>query len=187
MAAFVIVSAIVGRNADQIHAALDRVVELARTDPLTGVANRRAWDEQVELAIARAHREKHRLAVVMLDIDGFKAYNDRYGHPAADALLRNVAQAWKSTLRHTDFIARYAGDEFALFLPDCPPRYAETVLQRMREVTRRDCRWSAGVAYLTGNETAGRLTERADRALYDAKETGRDHVVTARSTMGSYQ
>jgi diguanylate cyclase (GGDEF)-like protein len=187
MVAFILVSAIVGRHADQTYAALDKVAVLARTDALTGVANRRAWDEELEKAIARAHREKHRLAVVMLDIDSFKQYNDRYGHPIADALLHNLAQAWKSTLRQTDFIARYAGDEFALFLPDCPPRYAEAVLQRMREVTRRDCRWSAGIAYLTGAETAARLTERADRALYDAKESGRDQVITARSKMTSYK
>ncbi len=108
---------------------------VARTDTLTGLPNRRAWDEELQREVARARRRKEHLAVVMLDIDQFKAFNDSNGHQAGDALLREAATNWRLALRISDFAARYGGDEFGMLLPDCPPGYAEAALERVRAAT----------------------------------------------------
>src|SRR5436305_8922380 len=90
---------------------LHRVEAMARTDELTGVANRRAWDEELRRELARASRFGYSMHVVMLDLDHFKDYNDAHGHPAGDALLREVGTVWRIVGRVTDFLARYGGDE----------------------------------------------------------------------------
>ncbi len=158
---------------------LERAEAVARTDPLTGLANRRAWDEQLTRELARAHRGNHPLAVVMLDLDNFKAFNDKHGHPAGDALLQKVSANWGLGLRAGDFLARYGGDEFGLLLPDCPPDFAKTVLERVRVGIPPPCSCSAGIAHWHGAETAEELVARADAALYAAKESNR-----ARSSAG---
>ncbi len=156
---------------------LERAEAVARTDPLTGLANRRAWDEQLKRELARAHRRHHPLAVVVLDLDHFKAFNDKHGHPAGDALLREAGASWSLALRSDDFLARYGGDEFGILLPDCPPDFAETVLERIRSGTPSPCSCSAGVAHWNGAETAEALLVRADSALYAAKRSGHTHAV----------
>jgi diguanylate cyclase (GGDEF)-like protein/PAS domain S-box-containing protein len=158
---------------------LGRMEAMARTDPLTGLPNRRSWDEEVRLAMARAQRQDQPLALAMVDLDRFKAYNDAHGHPAGDALLAEAAASWRVAVRVTDFLARYGGEEFALLLPDCPPDEAAAVVDRLRAATPEDQTCSAGIACWDGSETPEELVARADAALYEAKSGGRDRIVTA--------
>jgi diguanylate cyclase (GGDEF)-like protein/PAS domain S-box-containing protein len=158
---------------------LDRVEALARTDPTTGLPNRRSWEEEVQGAVARAQRQGTSLAVALVDLDRFKLFNDTHGHPAGDALLAEAAGRWRMTLRVTDFIARYGGEEFALVLPDCPADEALLVLERLREATPGNQTASAGIAHWEPSESPESLVARADAALYEAKDAGRDRVVTS--------
>jgi diguanylate cyclase (GGDEF)-like protein len=152
---------------------------MARTDQLTGLPNRRAWDEELRRELARSARSTEAVCVVIIDLDHFKAFNDERGHPAGDALLREAAIAWRVCLRVTDVIARYGGEEFAALLPACPPHEALQIVKRLRAATPEGQTCSAGVAYWDGSESPEDLVGRADAALYEAKRAGRDRVVTA--------
>lgn len=158
---------------------LERVEAMARTDSLTGLPNRRSWEEAVQLALAGARRHGHSLALAMVDLDHFKRFNDAHGHPGGDALLTEAAVNWRLTLRATDFLARYGGEEFALLLPDCAPGKAVDVLDRLRAATPQHQTCSVGIAYWDGTESAEELVARADAALYEAKRVGRDRVVAS--------
>jgi diguanylate cyclase (GGDEF)-like protein/PAS domain S-box-containing protein len=158
---------------------LAKVEAMARTDVLTGLPNRRAWDEELRRELARAKRQGHALAVVMLDLDHFKAFNDTHGHQAGDGVLAELGAAWRAELRVSDLVARYGGEEFAALLPACPPDEAIAAIERLRLVLPAAQTCSAGVAYWDGAESAEALIGRADLALYDAKRAGRDRVVTA--------
>jgi len=160
---------------------LQNAAAIALTDPLTGLANRRAWEEELRREVARAKRTSHRLALVMLDLDHFKELNDTQGHQAGDTVLAEAASSWRGAVRTTDFLARYGGDEFAMLLPDCPSEYGEIVLERIRTAIPTGCSCSAGIAYWDGRETAEALLARADAALYEAKRAGRNMAVTAES------
>ena len=164
-------------NAIERTELLERLERAARTDDLTGLLNRRAWDEQLTREVARARRSGNPLCVAMLDIDHFKAYNDRYGHQAGDRLLKKTAADWGLRVRDTDLLARYGGDEFALALPDCGIEEALELIERLRFETPEDESSSAGLACWNGSETELDLMTRADRALYQAKRAGRDRIV----------
>jgi diguanylate cyclase (GGDEF)-like protein/PAS domain S-box-containing protein len=153
---------------------LHRVEAMARTDELTGLANRRAWDEEVRRELARAGRADYPVCVVMLDLDNFKELNDEHGHQAGDALLREVGTAWRIVVRVTDFIARYGGDEFALLLADCPRDAAGNLVDRLQAALPEGHTCSAGLAYWDGAMTAEDLIARADAALYESKRARRD-------------
>jgi diguanylate cyclase (GGDEF)-like protein len=157
----------------QVGALYREVGRLARTDSLTGVANRRAWDEELPRELDRAARSGQPLCVALVDLDHFKAYNDRHGHPAGDRLLKAAAAAWQDRLRKTDLLARYGGEEFAVLLPDCGLGDAMEIAERVR-TTLPEGTCSLGVAAWDGREDATALVTRADRALYAAKEGGRD-------------
>ena len=161
---------------------LDRLEESARTDDLTGLLNRRAWEEQLPREMARARRAAHPLCVAILDIDYFKAYNDQRGHQAGDRLLKQSTAAWVSGLRTTDVIARYGGEEFTVALPSCTLADAKAIVERLRASMPAEQTVSAGVACWNGRESAEELVGRADAALYEAKRTGRDRLVTAGAT-----
>jgi diguanylate cyclase (GGDEF)-like protein len=156
---------------------LSRLESIARTDDLTGLANRRAWEEQLPREVLRATRSRQSLCVAMIDLDHFKHFNDERGHQAGDRLLKEAAAEWSEELRGTDLLARYGGEEFALALPACPPDEALLVVERLREATPEDQTCSAGIAHWDGEESAATLIGRADDALYEAKRTGRDRCV----------
>jgi diguanylate cyclase (GGDEF)-like protein len=158
---------------------LARLEAVARTDDLTGLANRRSWDEELPRELARAHRQRQSVCVAMIDLDRFKRFNDELGHQAGDRLLKEAAAAWRAELRTTDTLARYGGEEFAALLPGCDRGHAVRLLERLRAATPGGQTCSAGVASWDGTEDAGTLVARADAALYRAKSAGRDCVVTA--------
>jgi diguanylate cyclase (GGDEF)-like protein len=158
---------------------LARVEAMARTDELTGLPNRRAWDEELRREAARAGRLGTSLAVVLLDLDRFKAFNDSHGHQEGDKLLHEAALAWRTVLRVTDFIARYGGEEFAVLLPAASPEGGLEVVERLRQATPMGQTCSAGVAFWNATDTPEEVVRRADEALYEAKREGRDRAVTA--------
>ena len=154
-----------------------RLGRLAATDPLTGLANRRVWDRELENALSADDGQG--LCVAMLDLDHFKAYNDAHGHLAGDRLLKEAAAEWKAQLRRGDVLARLGGEKFAVLLPVCRPADARAVVQRLRAATPGGQTCSAGLAGWWPGESAEALMARADEALYLAKDTGRDRLVTA--------
>jgi diguanylate cyclase (GGDEF)-like protein len=156
-----------------------RMEQLALTDELTGLPNRRAWDDELARELARAKRHQERLSVAMIDLDHFKEFNDEHGHQAGDHLLREAASAWRPAVRASDFVARYGGVEFAVLLPGCPPASATEVVDRIRAATPMGETCSAGIAAWDGEESAASLVSRADAALYEAKRAGRDRTVLA--------
>ena len=160
-------------------ALLEKLQQSAHTDELTGLPNRRAWEEQLPRELARARRERQSLCVVMLDLDRFKAFNDREGHQAGDRMLKLCAAAWTSQLRATDILARYGGEEFSLVLPGCTLDDGRVLVERLREMTPEGQTLSAGIAVWNGVDFAPELVGRADTALYEAKRAGRNRVVSA--------
>ena len=169
-------NAAIAAERERLMAAL---AEVARTDELTGLANRRAWDEALTREIKRSSREMKPLCIGIVDLDRFKEYNDRNGHLAGDRLLKELASAWGGELRASDFLARYGGEEFALALPGCSLDDAVALIERLRTATPSGETCSAGVVLWDGEETGEELVERADRALYAAKDSGRDRTVGA--------
>jgi diguanylate cyclase (GGDEF)-like protein len=158
---------------------LSRIAGLARTDALTGIANRRAWEETLPMELERARRTGLPLSAALFDLDHFKAYNDRHGHQAGDRMLESFADALRTHLRKTDVVARYGGEEFGAILPDCGPEEARALVDRLREFTPGGQTFSAGVAFWDASESADALVARADRALYEAKRAGRNRTVVA--------
>ena len=158
---------------------LSRLQRVARTDDLTGLPNRRAWEEELPREVARAGREDTPLCVAILDLDHFKDYNDRHGHQTGDLLLKEIAASWQQSLRATDLLARYGGEEFALALPGCLAVEAENLMERLREAMPHGESCSVGLAWWDGEESAQTLFGRADAALYEAKARGRDRVVAS--------
>ncbi len=155
----------------------------SRTDPLTGLANRRSLYERIEIEMAHALRNDTPLSVAMIDLDHFKQYNDRYGHVAGDTLLRSIAAVMVSNTRGQDLVARYGGEEFVLVMPDTDLVGGHHLLDQLRRGGRDTTSdfgvtLSAGLTSWDGLEDATSFIERADQALYRAKETGRDRVVS---------
>lgn len=164
---------------EQRQALHQRLAELALTDQLTGLPNRRAWQEGLDRELSRAGRESHPLCVAVIDLDDFKGYNDEHGHLAGDAMLRETARAWRGVLRAGDLLARYGGEEFAVVIPAWPLADAVTVVERLRAATPGGQTCSAGVACWDQHETGTSLFARADAALYAAKQGGRDRTIAA--------
>jgi diguanylate cyclase (GGDEF)-like protein len=154
---------------------LARLDGQARSDPLTSLPNRRAWDE----TLAAELRGDATGCVAMIDIDHFKRFNDLNGHAAGDLLLRACALAWKNHLRPADTLARVGGEEFAVLLPGCTLEDASRVLERLRFATPNATTASVGVAERLPGESASDVLARADAALYEAKDTGRDRLHAA--------
>jgi diguanylate cyclase (GGDEF)-like protein len=151
---------------------LDNLADEAQSDPLTGLPNRRAWDAQVK----RLHSEGGELVIAMMDFDHFKRFNDTYGHPAGDRLLKATAAAWRDQLRTGDLLARLGGEEFGLLLRDCDPEVATEVTERLRRSVSDNWTCSAGIAVGRPGESVEEIIARADVALYEAKAAGRDRI-----------
>ena len=155
-----------------------RLRSVANTDALTGLANRRAWDEAVGREVMRAGRLGYHMSVVVVDLDHFKRINDRGGHQAGDTALIEVAEAWARELRRTDLLARHGGDEFAVLLPGSGIRRATETMSRLRASTPH-LSFSAGVAEWDRFESASDLLRRADAAVFAAKRGGRGRTYRA--------
>lgn len=169
----------------------NKLEKLATTDALTGLANRRRFDDHFTAEVARAARSGEPLTLVLCDVDFFKAFNDRYGHQEGDACLIEVAKSLESIVRRpADLAARYGGEEFALILPDTNEEGAKVLAERLRTSVKERAiehashegsgvvTLSAGVATVIGAFTPPEIIGLADRALYEAKATGRDRVVS---------
>ena len=166
------------RQAVEISRLVSRLEGLASTDPLTGVPNRRVWEEELPRELERARRMGTGLCLAMIDLDNFKDYNDRHGHQAGDLVLKEAASAWRDEVRSTDLLARYGGEEFVLLLPACALDDAVQIVERLRLVTPLvTC--SVGLARWDFQEASSQLVERADQALYAAKAEGRNRLVLA--------
>jgi diguanylate cyclase (GGDEF)-like protein/PAS domain S-box-containing protein len=158
---------------------LGKVQEMATHDPLTGLANRRALEDQLSREMARLRRSRSPLCVAIIDIDHFKVYNDTHGHLAGDEALRACARAWDESLRGEDTIARFGGEEFLVLLPNTAPEEAAEVVERLRERTPMGQTCSAGLACWDFVESDEELLARADKALYLAKAGGRNQLAQA--------
>lgn len=163
--------ALVVERTAELQAANARLQELATRDELTGIANRRQLITLSEHAMQLARRRCEPLALLMLDIDGFKGINDSQGHLAGDAILREVAQTLTDTLRESDLLGRFGGDEFIALLPDTGPEDARHLAQRLREAIaqRCGCTIGMGIAAFAPQDDFASLVEKADRGLLSAK------------------
>jgi two-component system, cell cycle response regulator len=172
-------------SALQTAALLDEVERLATRDSLTGIANRRLFDESLARESARSRRLGSPLTLIVFDVDHFKHVNDRYGHMTGDAVLREVADTIVANSKRFDVAARYGGDEFVLLLPSCSKEDAPAATERVRtEISRRvqavPVAVSAGVATMPDNALDGdRLVSAADDALNQAKRHGRDRAIAS--------
>ncbi|TWB63582.1 GGDEF domain-containing protein [Nitrospirillum viridazoti] len=162
-----------------------RLIRLAEQDPLTGIANRRVLWEKGERLVARAHQRGGMLAVLMVDIDHFKAINDRWGHGVGDMVITRVAQTIAGVIRATDILGRVGGEEFAVALPDADAATVAAVAERVRQAvadlvvdpqTPLRCTVSVGRAILAPGVDWAALVHAADQALYRAKAGGRNRV-----------
>ena len=170
------------RNHDQ----RERLEHLATIDPLTGIKNRRSMDQELDLAAANAERTGLPYALVLLDIDHFKRINDEHGHGVGDDVLTDLVALLKQNTRKSDQLFRYGGEEFVLLLPGVDGIGLKAVMNNLQQVLRKYMKHpggavtaSFGVALLRHGEGVDSWLARADAALYEAKETGRDRIVFA--------
>jgi len=163
---------------------IEHLESLGRTDSLTGLPNRRALEERLDLERTVTRRRHEPLTLAMIDLDDFKSYNDTHGHPAGDDLLQRFAEALRGSVRSTDFVARYGGEEFCVLLSNTSSAGAEALIDQLRHLLRSGAltarpAFSAGIATWTEGESNHDLLKRADRALYAAKAAGKDRSVVA--------
>ena len=159
----------------------------ARTDELTGLANRRDMQQRIAIELSRYHRSGHHFSIILIDLDLFKRINDDYGHDAGDLVLQRFARLMESVCRQTDVAARWGGEEFLLLLPDTSLLQALVLAERLREQVEETVfehngqhlpvTISAGVATVSQASTADDLLKHADIHLYEAKEAGRNRIV----------
>jgi diguanylate cyclase len=167
------------RLVDEIRRQAEELERLASTDALTGLPNRRVWEDALPRELARSIRTGAPVAIAILDLDHFKDYNDSFGHQAGDLLLKQIAALWPDELRESDLLARFGGEEFALVLPDCGTADVAPVVEKVRVAVPAGVSASAGAAVWDGIEDVPDLIRRADEALYAAKRGGRDRTVVA--------
>jgi two-component system, cell cycle response regulator len=180
------------RYNERLRESVQHTIELAVTDGLTGLSNRRYLDSHLKLLLDRASARGRPLSVCITDIDRFKSINDTYGHDAGDDVLREIANRIRSTVRGADLACRYGGEEFVVVMPDTTIDMAASIAERLRGAiestpfllkqsgVQLSVTASLGLATRTGNDdTPDKLLKSADLALYQAKNTGRNRVVSA--------
>ena len=165
----------------------DQLYQFSIKDGLTGLFNRKSFDDKLESEFSRSKRYGHSLSMVMIDIDFFKKVNDTYGHLAGDAVLTNLSKLFGRYFRSVDYIARYGGEEFAIILPETPINGAVLTTERIRMAVSNNevfvnqhkisVTISAGIAeYLPNMTNRDQLIDAADKKLYEAKNNGRNKV-----------
>ena len=175
-------------EAEKLRKTIEEERNKAYKDALTGIPNRMAFDERINDEFQRWKRYNSKLTLCLVDIDKFKGVNDTYGHKAGDIVLRTVAKKCASKIRKSDYFCRYGGEEFALILPETDLSAAITVAETLRESIEK-CSFqyaeesvgitiSCGLAQIKKNDTLDKLFQRADQALYKAKETGRNRCIS---------
>ena len=164
-----------------VNRLVERIRVHARTDFLTGAANRWAWDMELQRTIEEAPSGvcEAGLVVALLDIDHFRIYNEEHGHRSGDRLLQELSSRWRKMVGPGDVLARHGGEEFALLIRDATPAAALALVDRLRQATPRGHTCSAGLAVWDGTEPADAVMARADEALFDAKRQGRNRTVLA--------
>ena len=172
----------------ELEKELEETSDLVRHDQLTGVLNRRGMDDMFAKEIARAERHDSPLCVALLDIDNFKKLNDSLGHQAGDQALIHLATVCRDTLRPQDTVARYGGEEFVILLPDTKlPEASHAITRLQRELTKRFflhandkvlITFSAGVTAFIATDDPASALKRADEAMYEAKQTGKNRVIS---------
>ncbi|MGE6739268.1 PleD family two-component system response regulator [Allorhizobium pseudoryzae] len=180
------------RYNDRLRSSVRQTIELAVTDGLTGLHNRRYLDNHLKTLFNRAAARGRALSVCITDIDRFKQVNDTYGHDAGDEVLKEFARRIRSTVRGADLACRYGGEEFVVVMPDTDGAAAAMIAERLRDIIERtpfalpgtdvalNITASLGIATnVPGVETPEQLLKQADRALYEAKNSGRNRVVAA--------
>lgn len=177
-------------NRLQLQAANQKLHAISRTDGLTGLLNRKTWEQALDHEFKRYQRHQHVCSLIMFDIDHFKPINDNYGHTVGDEVIRHTARTITQSIRSLDQAGRYGGEEFVVTLADTNAAGAHIVAERLRrEVEASEVHWeqavvrytiSLGIAELTPDITSRTIwIERADQALYQAKNAGRNRVVVA--------
>lgn len=193
MAGTVLVMAIVvGAITERLREVLRRLEAAASTDPLTGVMNRRALEEAFDVELARAGRGGFEVGVVMLDLDGFKAFNDQHGHQAGDSALRRLSRVLTDQTRTIDQVGRVGGEEFAIIAPESNTAGTLALAERLRRAVELEFSGpggltaSCGVAsYPESGADREELVGAADRALYQAKALGRNRAIASSVTRGT--
>ena len=174
---------------EQLKEQVKKKQEEASRDALTGVANRLAYNERIEAELARHKRYQSPLTLLIWDVDKFKSVNDTYGHAAGDKVLKVIAKLLSTNIRETDFIARFGGEEFVVLMPETQITEAKEVAEKLRQIIEKSefhfrekrvvITASCGLAEIKHNESEEQLFQRADDALYKAKETGRNRCIVA--------
>jgi len=164
-----------------VHLLQEALQKAAITDPLTGLANRRALEPMLTRELARCGRLGHPVSLAVMDLDHFKEVNDAFGHQYGDQVLVQTARAWSDELRSGDVLARAGGDEFVLLLPSTSASQARMVLERLEQATSQ--RFSAGLATTVSTCSVEDLLRQADGACYRAKQRGRGEIVAAEMEM----
>jgi two-component system, cell cycle response regulator len=188
---------LVAQRTTELKFANEKLSELAMTDPLTKIWNRRAFFARLNEEIERSKRYRHTIVVAMIDVDHFKHFNDMEGHPCGDEALRKVAQVLLSNLRKTDALGRYGGEEFIVLMPETGAQAGQDICERLRtSVEQETFQGTKAPAYLTVSigfacfpdqaSTGDDLIKGADQALYQAKQIGRNRVVHQGSTNESF-
>jgi diguanylate cyclase (GGDEF)-like protein len=168
---------------ETLAAANEKLSMLASTDGLTGLKNHRSFQDQLQREFERMNRSGSRTSLIMLDIDHFKQFNDNFGHPIGDDVLRNVATILMENVREYDYVARYGGEEMIIIVPDADSEMAISLAERLRNAievapwTHRQVTASFGVSTADSpGTTPSHLINEADTALYASKKNGRNRV-----------
>lgn len=182
-AVFVYIFYAFNKSLIKLEDANDKLGQLAITDPLTGIFNRRRFDEVLEIEIERAGRHKRKFSLIMFDIDHFKKVNDAFGHKTGDNVLRTITQIISRRMRLTDTFARWGGEEFMILVIETHVEGAKVFAERLREEIEKCCfdidkkiTCSFGVAGFNETDDTEAIIKRVDEALYEAKNSGRNKV-----------